>query len=313
MRHYLFLFFILSLLNNAEIKSQSIDSLRYWKIKSATNINLTQGAVSNWTEGGETYISILGILKTEANYKKQNSSWDNNLELRYGTMIVRDVLKNNRVGVIRTDDRIDLFSTYGLKFYKNINMTVMGNFRSQFVEGYDYPNDSVPVSDFMSPAKIYFAFGFEYKRKDNITFMLSPFTIKNTLVASSKVDETKYGLEKGHRAKREIGSYLKLFYKTTLWDNVIMINKLIMFSNYLEKPENIDFDYQVDFNMKVNTFIQASLHFHFIYDDNIDIPVYDYSTGKKVKTGVTKGLQFKELLSIGFIYTLQNKTKPLAK
>jgi len=307
MRFVIFLVFLLYLIFPPSLKSQGIDSLKYWNIKTSTNINLTQGAVSNWTEGGETYVSILGILKTEANYKKNNSSWDNNLELRYGTMIVRDQFKRNNTAVVRTDDRIDLFSTYGQKFYKNVNLTLMGNFRSQFVEGYDYPNDSVPVSDFMSPAKIYFALGFEYKEKDKLSLMVSPFTVKTTIVASSKVDETKYGLEEGQRIKREIGSYLKLNYKTTLWENIIMDNKLILFSNYLENPENIDLDYQLDFNMKVNTFIQASLHFHFIYDDDVEIPVYDYSTGKKLKSGVTKGLQFKELLSIGFIYTLQNK------
>ena len=307
MRINIFFIFLLFCSVGTVLNAQSIDSLKYWKIKSSTNINLTQGAVSNWTEGGETYISILGILRTSANYKKNNSSWDNNIELRYGTMIVRDVLKKNKMAVVRTDDRIDLFSTYGQKFYKNVNLSIMGNFRSQFVEGYDYPNDSVPVSDFMSPAKIYFALGFEYKKGDNISIMASPFTIKNTIVASSKVDETKYGVEKGQRTKREVGSYIKVNYKTTLWENIVMDNKLFLFSNYLENPENIDVDYQVDFNMKVNTFIQASLHFHFIYDDNTEIPKYDYSTGKKVKVGVTKGLQFKELLSIGFIYTLQNK------
>jgi len=307
MRLNIFFILLIALLIGTHLKSQSIDSLKYWKIKSSTNINLTQGAVSNWTEGGETYVSILGILKTSANYKKKNSSWDNNLELRYGTMIVRNVLSKNKMAIVRTDDRIDLFSTYGQKFYKNINFSLMGNFRSQFVEGYDYPNDSVPVSDFMSPAKVYFALGFEYKKGENISIMVSPFTIKTTIVASSKVDETKYGLEKGNRSKREVGSYVKINYKTTLWDNIVMDNKLILFSNYLENPQNIDFDYQVNFNMKVNTFIQASLHFHFIYDDDTEIPTYDYSTGKKVKSGTTKGLQFKELLSIGFIYTLQNK------
>lgn len=299
------LFLILILISNS-LKSQ-IDSIRYWKIKSSTNLNLTQGAVSNWTEGGETYVSMLGIIKTEANYKKHNSSWDNNLELRYGSMVVRNVLKRRNVAVIKTDDRIDLFSTYGQKFYKNVNLSVMGNFRSQFVDGFDYPNDSIPVSGFMSPAKIYFALGFEYKKDDKISFMLSPFTVKTTIVASSRVDETKYGLKEGSRLKREIGMYVKYNYKTTLWENIVMDNKLILFSNYLDKPHNVDVDYQVDFNMKVNTFIQATLHFHFIYDHDTDIPIYSYDTGEKVKVGVTKGLQFKELLSIGFIYSLQNK------
>jgi hypothetical protein len=41
-----------------------------------------------------------------------------------------------------------------------------------------------------------------------------------------------------------------------------------------------------------------------IYDDDIDIPVYFLEEGERVRDGdkVTKRIQFKEMLSIGFSY-----------
>ncbi len=287
------------------------DSLRYWDTQIGINVNLTQGSVVNWTEGGDNYISALNIIKAKANYKKNNSSWSNNGEFRLGGMLASDKTKEKGFKLIKTDDRIDVYSTYGQHFYKKWDLSIMFNFKSQFAEGFDYPNDSVVISDFLSPAKIYFALGFEYKEKDKISLMLSPITSKTTLVANPKVDETKYGVKKGERSTREIGMYLKLNYKALILDNVIMNNKLILFSNYMENPQNVDFDYQVDFNMKVNTFIQASLHMHFLYDDNTDIPVYEYINYKKTKVGVTKGLQFKETLAIGFVFTIKNALKKI--
>jgi hypothetical protein len=289
----------------------ALDSLRNWQIKGVANINLTQGAVSNWTEGGDNYISALNILKLSANYKKDNSSWANAGEFRYGAMIASDKTKEKGMKLVKTDDRIDIYSTYGQHFFGKWDMTVMLNFKSQFAKGYDYPNDSVVISDFLSPANIYFALGFEYKQKDYLSVMLSPVTSKTMIVANPEVDETKYGIEKGERSKREIGIYLKTNYKVTLFDNVIMNNKLILFSNYLENMQNVDVDYQVDFTMKVNTFIQASLRMYFVYDDDIEIPVYKYINYKKTKVGVTKGLQFKEMLAIGFVFTLKNALKKI--
>ena len=59
------------------------------------------------------------------------------------------------------------------------------------------------------------------------------------------------------------------------------------------------------FGDEVNTFLlhmSANILLHFIYDDDIEIPVYETINGKKTKVGTTKSLQFKELLGIGLSY-----------
>jgi hypothetical protein len=47
-----------------------------------------------------------------------------------------------------------------------------------------------------------------------------------------------------------------------------MENILNLYSNYLDHPENIDVDYQMNLVMKVNKFMSANVSFQAIYDDN---------------------------------------------
>ena len=284
---------------------ENIDSLKYWTLNADLNINISQGAVSNWVEGGENFISLSNASKLKANWKKDNIVWSNSAEIRYGFNFFNDLTKD-KIGYRKTDDRLLLESTYGKKLVKNWYISIMGNVKTQFSSGYNYPNDSIPVSDFMSPAKFYFALGLENKPYENFNLFLSPLTVKTTIVANSNVDETQYGLKEGSRKDRQVGAYIKFNYKRKIMDNMIMDNKLSIFSNYLEHPENLDIDYQIDLTMKINKYFQTSLHLHLLYDDNVDIPVYEYVAGERKQVDVTKKLQFKEMLGFGFIYIFAN-------
>jgi hypothetical protein len=47
-----------------------------------------------------------------------------------------------------------------------------------------------------------------------------------------------------------------------------MENILNLYSNYLEKPENVDIDYQMNLVMKINKYISTNVAFQALYDDN---------------------------------------------
>jgi hypothetical protein len=47
-----------------------------------------------------------------------------------------------------------------------------------------------------------------------------------------------------------------------------MDNVLLLYSNYLDKPGNVDINYSAAVNMKVNEWLSANLIFQAIYDDN---------------------------------------------
>ena len=45
-------------------------------------------------------------------------------------------------------------------------------------------------------------------------------------------------------------------------------NIFSVYSNYIEKPENIDLDYQINIVMRINRYLSTNLSMQAIYDDN---------------------------------------------
>jgi hypothetical protein len=45
-------------------------------------------------------------------------------------------------------------------------------------------------------------------------------------------------------------------------------NRLNLYSNYLDNPQNVDIDYQMHLVMKINKYLSANVALQTIYDDN---------------------------------------------
>ena len=74
-------------------------------------------------------------------------------------------------------------------------------------------------------------------------------------------------------------------------ENVNLSSTLGLFSNYLDNPQNIDVDWKVELDMKINSYLNAKISTHYIYDDNVKTPNAD---GRLVAQG-----QFKQMLGVG--------------
>jgi len=268
-----------------------------WKIGGYTTFKFNQGYLSNWVQGGESSLSGLSISKYNINYVYGKKSWDNDIEYRYG------LIRAGENSIRKNDDKLEINSKFGQEAYKNWYYSLLFNFKSQLFKGYDYPNDSVAVSGFLAPGYVVFSFGLDYKPNKNFTVLISPITSKFTIVRDTvKYDQTKYGLSEDEKIRKEIGAYIKAQYKVKIMDNIVMENKVNFFTNYSQNPKNVDVDWELSIEMKVNEFISASLITHFIYDDDIDIPVFSTVNSQRTQIGVTKNAQFKEMIGVGFLY-----------
>ena len=80
--------------------------------------------------------------------------------------------------------------------------------------------------------------------------------------------------------------------------NVLLKNNLTLYTDYLNNFGNIDVDWQLTLEMKVNSLLKATLGGHLIYDDDIknkrDVNGAQITEGPRV--------QFKQLLSVGLVY-----------
>lgn len=272
---------------------------KYWLTDGRVYMYVSQGAQMNWAKGGDNIFSALTKTQFQAKYKKDKHIWDNLLKWNYGFLFI-GVPENKSIDYRTSDDYLEINSSYGYKARGDFYYNMLFNFKTQFLPGYKYPNDSVKVSNFLSPAYIIFSLGVNYKPNEKFKLMVSPLTSKTTLVVrESEVDETKFGLKKGERIYKEIGAYLTFVYKFSIIEELIVENELTLFSNYEVHPENIDFELKTNLNFKITKNIKSLISFHFIYDDDALIPINQIENGTYKQIGYTKGLQFQEKIMIG--------------
>lgn len=286
------------------LKKQNTDTIEGWKTGGVFSVNLTQVSLTNWSAGGENSISVNGLLSLFANYKKGNSAWDNQLDLGYG------ILKQGDDGVRKTDDKIEFTSKYGQKAFKNWYYAGLVNFKSQMTAGYNYPDDSTEISNFLAPGYLLGAIGLDYKPSDVLTVFISPLTMKATIVNDQNLaDAGAFGVDpaefndlgvlvkNGSNLRAEYGGYLRAQFKKDIMENINLQTRIDLFSNYSEEPTHIDVNWEVLIAMKVNKYISATITTNLIYDHDIDIAVDE--NGDDIIDAFGPRVQFKEVLGVG--------------
>jgi len=283
---------------------------KVWNYGGLGALNFAQGYLSNWAKGGESSISAFSELNLFANYSKNNTKWDNSVRVKYG------LIKSGEKRLRKNEDLLEINSKFGQKAFgrlgeraidkygtvgiKDWYYSLLISFKSQFANGYNYPNDSVAVSRFMAPGYLMFALGLDYKPSKTTSILVSPITSKSTYVLDTAlIDQTKYGVASNKRVYREVGAYVKTRFLHNFNDDISVENKLDLFTNYSHNPQNIDINWEVVLRMKITYYLSATISTHLIYDDDVNVPVYD---NEGVKIGEGPRLQFKELLSLGFSY-----------
>lgn len=78
-----------------------------------------------------------------------------------------------------------------------------------------------------------------------------------------------------------------------------MVNDLELYTDYINNFGNIDVDWVLSFQFKINKVFQASFRTHLIYDD--DIKIKETNEDGEVET-LGARVQLKQQLGIGIIY-----------
>src|SRR5690606_19354288 len=113
------------------------DTTSHWKKKLTFGINVNQASFSsNWKAGGVNSIGLNALFNYKANFKKEKSSWDNEIDLLYG------FVNNAGQGYRKTLDRIYLDTKYGHSLSEKWALFTSLSFLSQFANGYKYNDDN---------------------------------------------------------------------------------------------------------------------------------------------------------------------------
>jgi hypothetical protein len=262
----------------------------HWKNGGQGALQFSQAALKNWTAGGDNALSLNVLFNYFINYQIEKMTWENILDVGYGLQFRSGVSQ-------KTDDRIDMSSTFAYQAAKNWDYSGMLSFKTQMTKGYA---DTVVISSLMAPAYVLVSAGMKYAPGENFSVLLSPLTGKMTVIADPVLSAAgSFGVDAGSSLRAELGGFIKISFKTELMKNVNLNTKCELFSNYFNNPQFIDVNWDLMLAMKINEYLSANLSTQLIYDHDIDIE-HETADGSLV-TG--PAVQFKEMFTFGLSYS----------
>lgn len=271
-----------------------VNDTTYWRNSFSGGANVNQASFSdNWKSGGENSIALGLFMNGKFNYLKDKISWDNEIQLKYG------LLKNAGQDFRKSQDLIYLDSKYGYKISTNWNGFLSGNFITQFAPGYAYADEEgeedVLISNWMAPAYLTFALGFEYKPEPWFSLRLSPFAPKFTFLNNEEVGLVeRYGVPEGENLRTEwLAAMIQAELAKDIATNLNLKVTYIGYANYETLSfKRLDHRLNTTLTAKVNRFISMTLTGGLLYD-------YDQDPG----------VQFSQGLALGVLFNVQNFTE----
>lgn len=240
---------------------------------------VNQSSFDNWIAGGVSNISGAIGVNYDFNYSKANWSWDNKIIVAFGITKIKaqDIQKSN--------DRLEWNSVLGKKAKGIWNYSLFLNFKTQFTD--DLNSETKGPTRILSPGYLQVGPGMLWKKSDDLKVNIAAATSKLIVVDKELTlpDDAYFGVEEGNSVRYELGASIGAYYKFTLMENITMENILNMYSDYLEDPQNVDFDYTINIVMGINKYFSTNLAFQAIYDDN-----------------AFQGLQTRQMIGLGINY-----------
>lgn len=276
---------------------------KYWKYRTEANLAFTQTALFNWVKGGEKSLSSLLDVTGYADYNNKQMKLSSNHFAR----IKLGFLASGDNPIRKNQDLIETNSKLNHKAFGKFDFSSIMLFKTQIAKGYNYPNDSVPVSKFMNPATLTLGLGLDYKPNAQTSINFSPLSYKGTFMTDTlNIDQTKYGIAPGKKSKHEPGVSFMVSHIWKPYKSIAVTNRLQLFTNYTNNPQNIDIDWEMILVANLNWFTDLRINTHLIFDDDTKTPVLDENkkpvlnpdgTAKK-----TARVQFKEMIGLSLAF-----------
>jgi hypothetical protein len=293
------------------LKEKKVYTGPQWKQKQNASVDISQVSFTNWNAGGTNSISALLGYKFTADYKDKFFSWKNNLRVGYG------LNKQQDRAVRKTDDIFEMTSNLGYQPTKVSKWfySARFSFKTQLTDGFkasDVENEN-PISTFLAPGYLFFGGGMEYGRNiDRLSLYLSPLTLKATFVLDQELanqgafgvtpavlDAEENVITEGENTRQELGILVTNSYDLKLAKNITAKHILSLYSDYINNFGNVDVDWRLNFDFKVNSFVRATLESHLRYDDDVKtLQPSETEEGEFDEAGAR--VQWKQFLGVGF-------------
>jgi hypothetical protein len=194
-------------------------------------------------------------------------------------------------GTRKTDDRFSIRNRFLYDLGTSGHFSLYGNlnFRTQFDRGFEYGEEStdpdILISNFLSPAYINENVGLLYTPGDHFSFE-SGLGFQQTIVTDEGVlANNRYGLPDGDKFRNQAGISLGASYQQNIASNIVMSSTAETFTSLNQSIKSTDVFFSNEFIGNINNFINTSLRFDIVYDD-------DFSSELQIRQSITVGISF---------------------
>ena len=309
-------------LTAASDKPEAEPKPQYWTNSVLNQINFGQTSLWNWAAGGYNNYTLAAAIDANANYKKDKMIWTNRLQLDYGFLYSAD-----KPILQKTKDRIYFESKWGYETpIVHLSYSAFFDFKTQFNDNWkygtpkneeghepsiqDWLNARELMSGLFSPAYINFGLGLLWTPKPWFSLNFSPLAADIVVVQNPALRDT-YGMKlrsegldpaigENYKPYRfGLGAQLKADAKWIINDDFSYTTQLVLFSDYLHKPQNLRVNWDNKMFWKLAKYFALTLSTNLIYDENVMV--------KEINGTKVPAVQFKEFLEFGFTYTIAKK------
>lgn len=267
---------------------------KYWTNGMLNQIGFSQLGLMNWAEGGTGSVSLNTYINGHMNYKKGDMFWDNRVEAAYGFMYNGDDTYK------KGDDKLNFESKWGYRAINKLFFSALFTAKTQITPTYTSIEREAVKSAFLSPGYFSLGLGVDYQPSPHLSINLAPLTGNLVVVTKEDLRQT-YGNVDGERVRVELGAQLKTDFKKSITKDLKLETSLTLFSDFLNKPQNIKVNWDVTATFVINRYFTTTLRTNLIYDDKVKIKDKDGNAAARI--------QLKEVFSLNFSYVFGNYQK----
>lgn len=254
---------------------------------------------------GEDRIQFGGLSTGFARYKNERLTWENTGTFLFGvqrlgsgttTIAGNSISKpyQKTIDELRVVSRLSYATSEDSKWSYSADLIassqLLPTYRGNFLKDVS-GSDMGPIAKFLSPVQITFAPGIEYQATKHLSFMYSPAASKAIIVADEEIasipgdEEAMIGLhgtewrgpDDFDQVLYQFGSSLRAQYKNKYFnDKLITRSELILFSNYLNEPQNVDVDWRNEIAYEIVSGLRLTVVLNLFYDHDILLQKTDW-------------------------------------
>jgi len=252
------------------------EPLRFWRLESTSSASVNQIARGFWQRDGtgNNLIALDFRNASVANFERGLSTWRTEFNWRYGTQ------RQAQVGeFFKTNDILSLQSRYGFRASPNLYYSSQFQFETQLTRTFasvttrEESRDNY-LSNFLSPARLAFSLGMEYRNTDrSVRLLLSPVTYRTTYVRSPQVSvRERFGVDTISGWLHTFGQMVQLENRHSIRSNITLTSNLMLFLDnlHMNNPAShfLMLDWRLGIDIQLTRYFSLGLEMWTIYDPN---------------------------------------------